>query len=630
MIKNDLQPINLDIAVLRAIAILFVLGYHFFPGIMPWGFVGVDIFFVISGFLMSKILIENQDLGLLQFYKNRFRRIYPGLLIALFLCLILGYQFLLNDEYSVLLSSISFSLLNVQNIYEISHSGYFINAVNFRPLLNLWSLGVEFQFYIAFPALILLGRLINLRFSSSILCIFIISIALCFLLPEILSERVFFFPLTRFWEFSAGAFCYLTLKHIKNLKLDIFIILVFGIVMCIFCTVLFIRPESIYPNYGTFLPVGFACLFILAKPSYLLNKNILHPLLFIASISFSLYLWHYPLLEFIRQSYGPPTILQRFILLAVSFLGAYAVDLYFSPKILGLRNSNLLILALSFSLLVLSVTLNYNLNYIQREINIKNSNLISGNNFQVDYKESCEFLTGVKNNEDRCRIGVKENEKFNFLILGDSHANAFTTVFDTLAEHDIKFASYVQIGRGLCPLIPGIGDYECQKLTNIAIKFAMAPNNPKYIILAGQWPLYVNKTMPLNERDKFISGLTNLLEILNKAGKRVIFINNVPLGARPRSCIARTTNATIGNCSIPIKTVVKREEGYRDLISEKLIDYKVKEFDPMKFLCSENQCLVYDSDNILYLDDSHLSRMGGNYIASRSLNWWLLSSNLAK
>ncbi|QWD25386.1 acyltransferase [Polynucleobacter paneuropaeus] len=624
------KQLNYDIATLRAIAILLVLGYHFFPGVMPWGFVGVDIFFVISGFLMSKILIENEDIGLLQFYKNRFRRIYPGLLIALVLCLILGYQVLLDDEYSILLSSISFSLLNLQNIYEIFHSGYFINTVNFRPLLNLWSLGVEFQFYIIFPILLLLGKRVNLRFGNSILCIFIISIALCFLLPEILNERVFFFPLTRFWEFSAGAFCYLFLKYIKSFKLGMSLFLIFGIVVCALCTALFVRPESIYPSYITSLPVGFSCFFILAKPSYLLNKNILRLLLFIASISFSLYLWHYPLIEFIRQSYGPPTISQRFVLLAISFVGAYIVDLYFSPRILSLKNSTLLILSLTFLLLVLSVAVNLNLNNIYRNINIKNINLINKNNFQVDYKESCEFLTGVKNNEDRCRVSAKSGVNFNFLILGDSHANAFTTVFDSLAEQDVQFSSYIQLGRGLCPLIPGIGDSECQKLTNIAIKFATDPNNPRYIILAGQWPLYINNRTPPAQKDVFIAGLNGLIETLSKAGKKLIFIDTVPLGAIPRSCIARIANAIPGNCNIPIQTVIKRESEYRDLISEKLLKSGVAEFDSRKYLCSESQCLVYDNNNILYLDDSHLSRMGGSYIASRSLDWWLENVGFSK
>jgi hypothetical protein len=279
---------------------------------------------------------------------------------------------------------------------------------------------------------------------------------------------------------------------------------------------------------------------------------------------------------------------------------------------------------------VLSFTVNFNLNNIYRNINVKNINLINKNNFQVDYKESCVFLTGVKNNEDRCRVGAKRGTNFNFLILGDSHANAFTTVFDSIAEKDVKFSSYIQIGRGLCPLIPGVGNSECQKLTALAIKFAIQPNNPRYIILAGQWPLYINNTTPPAQRDVFLSGLNDLIETLNKAGKKLIFIDAIPLGALPRSCIARIANAIPGNCNIPIQTAIKREDGYRDLISEILLKYGVTQFDSRKYLCSESQCLVYDNNNILYLDDSHLSRMGGSYIGSRSLDWWLGNMSLGK
>ena len=621
--QDQPKHLNYEIAILRSIAILFVLGYHFAPSKLPWGFVGVDIFFVISGFLMTKILIENNISEVVQFYKNRFRRIYPALIIALFLCLLIGYQFLLNDEYAVLLTSISYSLMQLQNIYEISQSGYFLNAVNFRPLLHLWSLGVEFQFYLLFPFLLIAGKRLGLKYSTLIFYAFIISLVLCFALASILGDGMFFFPLTRFWEFLSGGFCYLFISrsfYINRSLRGLFLLLS---CICILGTGILVRPESFYPNLLTLLPGGFSCFFIVAQATHSLNKKLLSPLLFLASISFSLYLWHYPLIEFLRQAYGSPTIVQRILILLITFIGAYIVDIYLSPKILRIRNSNAFILGSGAILLLLAIVLNFNLHNIQRYVAIKNSELLNKGNFQVDYKEGCDFLTGVKDVEDRCRLGMKSHGAYNYLILGDSHANAFTTVFDALAIQDAEFSSYIQIGRGLCPIIPGIGDPKCQEFTRQVLEFAVDSSSPKHVILSGQWPLYLNKSLSPEQITKFNDGLRALLISLNNAGKKVVLIDSVPLGALPRSCIARIPSSIPGNCDIPTDKANARIDGYKDLMKDALTNTSVTVFNSPEFFCNKDKCLVYFDKNILYLDDSHLSRAGGEYLASRSLSWWL-------
>ena len=618
-----LREYNKDVAVLRGLAILFVLGYHLFPGKLPWGFVGVDIFFIISGYLIAQILGDRSDRkSLFTFYINRFRRIYPALLIILVICICVGYIVLLDDEYSVLLKSTVFSLFQLQNFYEMSRAGYFVDAVNFRPLLHLWSLGVEFQFYIAFPLLLILGKRVGLSTTVVARSITLISLFLCLILAGKLGSDIFFLPFTRMWELSLGATCYLITADGWRARGAIRAFLLVCSLLGAVGVILIVRSGSIYPGYTALLPTMAACSFLLARPMQEVNIRFLRPMIFIAAISYSLYLWHFPIIEFARQAYGPLTVVQRFLILIASFLGAYVTDIHLIPRLLSLRRSTFFLVLGSFAILAASLVLDYSRSNNSRPIKLRNADLIESNNFNVDYKFGCEFLTGKVNKEDRCRRGVKEGQTPQYVMLGDSHANAFTTVFDALAVGNPEFSRYVQIGRGLCPLVPGIGDEECQALTNRALDFAIQPTGPNYVVLAGQWPLYINSNSSQIQAEHFIRGLEMALEKFKHAGKQVVFVHTVPLGALPRTCLARMPSSIAGQCDISPQTMLLRQDGYRNHIAATLINFNVIEFDPVTSLCNDIKCVVFDKGKILYLDDSHLSRRGGAYIAEMAGNWF--------
>ncbi len=618
-----LREYNKDVAVLRGLAILFVLGYHLFPGKLPWGFVGVDIFFIISGYLIAQILGDKSDRkSLFTFYINRFRRIYPALLIILVICICVGYVVLLDDEYSVLLKSTVFSLFQLQNFYEMSRAGYFVDAVNFRPLLHLWSLGVEFQFYIAFPLLLILGKRVGLSTTVVARSITLLSLFLCLILADKLGADIFFLPFTRMWELSLGATCYLITADGWRARGAIRAFLLVCSLLGAVGISLIVRSGSIYPGYTALLPTMAACSFLLARPMQEVNIRSLRPMIFIATISYSLYLWHFPIIEFARQAYGPLTVAQRFLILIASFLGAYVTDIHLIPRLLSLRRSTFYLVLGSFGILAASLVLDYSRSNNSRAIKLRNANLIESNNFNVDYKFGCEFLTGKVNKEDRCRRSVKEGETPQYVILGDSHANAFTTVFDALAVGNPEFSRYVQIGRGLCPLVPGIGDEECQALANRALVFAIQTTGPKYVVLAGQWPLYINNNSSKIQTEHFIRGLEMTLEKLTLAGKQVVFVHTVPLGALPRTCLARMPSSIAGQCDISPQMMLLRQDGYKNRIAATLMHFNVIEFDPVTSICNDIRCVVFDNGKILYLDDSHLSRSGGEYIAGIAGNWF--------
>lgn len=625
------RAFNQDIAVLRGIAILLVLGYHLFPGKLPWGFVGVDIFFVISGYLIAQILGKDtswQKIG--GFYISRARRIYPALVIVLGVSLVAGFTFLLDDELSVLLDSVTFSLLQLQNFYEMSRNGYFVDAVNFRPLLHLWSLGVEFQFYIIFPILMLVGRRISLSLVTVCILLAGSSLLLGVLLPVAEPADKFFIPITRFWELALGAICYQFISKgwqaqggWRWLALGLSLVCWSGVVLGI-------RSDPGYPGLLALLPTLGAVSFLVARPTSELNAGVLRPIFFIAAISYSLYLWHFPVIEFARQAYGPLTVEQRLAILLFTFVAAYVTDRHLVPRLLQMKKSNVSLSAGVLGLLVCSIVLLISMSPLQRPVEVRNADLLSNINFSIDYKFDCQFVTGTHHKEDRCRNGVVNGLPASYAILGDSLANSFTTVFDGLAHKDPGFARYLQIGRGLCPMVPGVGDAACQAMTVNALNLLVRPSSPAIVLIAGQWPLYIREDMPELEARKFLTGLESLFSRLSAAGKQIVFVHVVPLGALPRTCIKRFSSSGSASCDTPLEKALARQSGYKAKLNALIKRFEVIEFDPADYLCDEKKCVIHGESEIYYLDDSHLSRSGGNAIALKSGDWFSNNLELGK
>jgi peptidoglycan/LPS O-acetylase OafA/YrhL len=195
-----------DIDGLRAIAVLSVVGFHAF-GIQA-GFIGVDIFFVISGYLISSIIfgdLQQNQLSILDFYRRRIKRIFPALLTVLLFCFALGWLTLLADEFTALNKHIAAGLAFVSNLVLLGESGYFDSASHNKILLHLWSLGIEEQFYIFWPLLLLIFWRLRLKLDMLLWgllpCSFLLNIALIHNYPS----ATFYLPITRFWELLIGA-----------------------------------------------------------------------------------------------------------------------------------------------------------------------------------------------------------------------------------------------------------------------------------------------------------------------------------------------------------------------------------------------------------------------------------------
>ncbi len=345
-----------DITGLRAVAVLPVLAFHAFPHLLPGGFFGVDVFFVISGYLISGIIfraLNNGTFSYKTFYEKRIKRILPNLLLLLAFVGLLGYFLLLPDEYVRLGKHIYSSASFSQNFRLLKEIGYFTEDALRTPLLHLWSLAIEEQFYIVFPIICaLIWRFFQSRIciGVTVICITIGSFLACILATD--KNFNFYFPLTRFWELGAGiclAFVesYGVLKTYR-LALGLRNVLSFvGFAGIIIPMVLWSSQMS-HPGWMTLFPVLGTVAMIAANPDATVNKTVLswRPFTFIGLISYSLYLWHWPLLSFLFICVPNASWIWSAVALIVSFVLATSVYFFVENPVRRSKTSSFTILLL--------------------------------------------------------------------------------------------------------------------------------------------------------------------------------------------------------------------------------------------------------------------------------------------
>jgi peptidoglycan/LPS O-acetylase OafA/YrhL len=316
-----------DIDGLRAIAVMLVVNFHAFPEAMPGGFIGVDIFFVISGFLITGIIVrelDQQRFSLLGFYNRRIRRIFPALIVVLGATLVLGWLWMLPVAYAQLSADVFVSAAFFSNIALLLQSGYFDIESARKPLLHLWSLGIEEQFYLFWPLILMLvARLrLSILVAASVIGIgsFVLNAALIGSNPI----ATFYLPLTRAWELLAGAVLACSWNQVSqtfaasNRRASIGLVLIATAAGVL-------DTKSAFPGWWAVLPVAGAAL-LLSAPSAWFCRTLLasRPLVSIGLISYPLYLWHWPLLVFFGIiKFGPLTLVERELILGLSALLAW-------------------------------------------------------------------------------------------------------------------------------------------------------------------------------------------------------------------------------------------------------------------------------------------------------------------
>jgi peptidoglycan/LPS O-acetylase OafA/YrhL len=317
-----------DIDGLRAFAVLSVVLYHAFPDAVRGGYVGVDIFFVISGFLITSILfaeIASGRFSFIAFYGRRVRRIFPALALCLTAVLAYGFVVLMPFELAQIGKHVFFGAGFLSNIALWSESGYFDASANFKPLLHLWSLGIEEQFYILWPALLWMAFRIKAAIGRLLALLFLVSFAINIALSITNISDDFYLPISRFWELLAGAG--LAWRPHFALTPNVRSWISFSGLAALIASVALFTPEIRFPGWAALVPAAGTMALIVAGPEAGVNRAVLssRTAVSIGLISYPLYLWHWPLISYayIIRAGRPPTHLMAVALVGASFLLAW-------------------------------------------------------------------------------------------------------------------------------------------------------------------------------------------------------------------------------------------------------------------------------------------------------------------
>lgn len=631
---TDYRP---DIDGLRAIAVMSVIAFHAFPQSIPGGFIGVDIFFVISGFLITSILqkeIANSTFSIQAFYARRIKRLFPALIVVLSFSLLLGWAVLLTHEYRKLgkhtLAGVGF----VSNIVLWTESGYFDTNSELKPLLHLWSLGVEEQFYLIWPLLIAISLKLRLNFLISVSILALISFAINIISINTAPVSAFFMPQSRLWELMLGGLLahsialvnqkYVTTNKLatgnnllfKHWSLEIAAIL--GLVL-IGIALIVVNQDKSFPGWWALLPTFGALLLIGAGPNAWICKHLLSwpVLIFIGLISYPLYLWHWPLLSLTRIAIAqPPTISIRLSIVAVAFILAWLTYNYVELPIRYYAKSNkqfkIVVISLSSGMLAIFFAgwlINTGkVNVRLHELSLTLSKAAQDWNYPGDKKA---FISGTVNES--------------VLFFGDSYIIQLYPRMQRIAEVVNKRRNVMFHTAVACAPIPGIArisDPKCITYVNNGFKLAASPTI-KIVIIGGSWfgmlqrgdyyAVQDEKKTILNFNDPVI--LQSVLDIfikelmqLKALGKEVYVVLNPPGGGQADPGIVPRLGMFY-NEKPNVKYISIAEHLQRTGVINTQIRMSAQRagalvIDPMSWICSKTQCAFTDHQGVPYFKDA--------------------------
>lgn len=642
-INHESTPLNhhsyrADIDGLRAIAVLSVIGFHAFPGKLKGGFIGVDIFFVISGFLITTIIyqnLRNNKFSFIEFYSRRIKRIFPALIFVLTSTALFGWYFLLSNEYEQLGKHLFFGSVFVSNLILWSESGYFDTLAETKPLLHLWSLGVEEQFYIFWPLIVYLLWKIKLNVKATVFIILLSSLFYCIWQTDNTPDAAFYSPQTRFWELLVGSLLSIFVLKTKaiNTLVQKNIISCIGLLLII-VGLFTITEESKFPGWLALIPTVGTALIIFSDTTAWVNKKILsnHMLVWFGLISFPLYLWHWPLLSYMRIiEGGKPSIALRICAILTAIILAWlTLTLIEKPIRFKLHNKltiPFLILSLSaIALFGLSAYLNKGYTNRASLVHISSNQGVIEQMSEWQYKTNdiClkQYLPAEPKSNSWLFCMLNSINAPTILLLGNSYANQ---VYPGLSQQSyLNNQTILSIGDFDATGYERPKDNENKASATLINRIdhqrilidSIIQTSPslKYVIMSG---------LIENPDDEYIKKIRNRINFIEKNGKIVIvFTPHIKPPFHPKYCFSRPQIKETKNCDFKIEireNLLKKFQPLIDSISKS--NPKVLFFDQTELFCGSMKCSYIKEGLPLHRDESHLSEFGSIKLSELFIDW---------
>lgn len=650
-----------DIDGIRGIAVLAVVIFHAFPEFLPGGFVGVDVFFVISGFLITGIILENlqqERYSFIEFYSRRIRRIFPSLLTTLLASYAFGWLALLSTEYEQLGKHIAAGAGFVSNLVLQWESGYFDVAAEMKPLLHLWSLGVEEQYYILWPLILWLAWRRRLGLQNLILYAFAASFLLNIFNAKV-DAGTFFSPFARFWELMAGSILAYAATHRKksetkrinwinsdlrgkleaglsvSINPDRFgnILSVTGMILLLISLIVISRQDA-YPGWWAILPVASATLLITAGQRAWLNKRVLsHPsLVWVGLISFPLYLWHWPLLSYARIIESEtPSVEYRIVALAVSVALSWLTYELIEKKLRYGGNLRAKTVLLSTLMLVMG-TVGF-ATYEMGGLSFRHKTVeaqLEQFGWKGKYVGTAQCRRKYHTDAYFC-ISTNPGAPPTAAIIGDSHENHF---YPGLGEYFRKHGgNLINLGAGGCPPFFDmdtqslIREQHCLKSTKPVYDFVLQSGHIKTVFLGFHHGNYFGNNVKLidtrgeiRSKDNFrnaVEVLVRTIKALQSHGKKVVIIYDLPdLKRDIKDCFPlRPLTFNTVHCKLDRSIFLQDFDQYQKLLDELQRRTSVTIFDTRPYW---DQALPVDKNGVAaYRDPTHLSVNGSMFFADK-------------
>ena len=659
---NPSQLYRADIDGLRCIAVLSVLFYHANISGFSGGYVGVDVFFVISGFLITSIILrEHLDdrFSLIGFYVRRARRLFPALFIMLSISTLFAFFLLLPRDLDQFGKSLATAAAFTSNFWFWSEAGYFKDPSELMPLLHTWSLAVEEQYYLIFPLLLIgIGKYFARRYIIVVALIFALSLTLSAYFVNRAPDASFFLLPFRFWELLTGSLLaiFLVLRpnfaHITKRLLREIIGLI-GLGMVSFSIYMF-NDSTPFPGFAALVPCLGTMLMIYAGcggKSFVRSILSIRPMVFIGLISYSLYLWHWPVLVFMKQYFiRPLNPLETGFAIALSLLLAY-LSLRFieqpfrKPRVMGtnlsIKEKSVTVFAFSsFCVLILfgTGTLLGKLDGIPSRMSESAVEIASYSSSFPKSRRGCFAIPPDEINTDRlCRIGPPNLEP-TFMLWGDSHAMMLLPTFERIAS-SMSITGLEATYHGCQPLLEAVRtwdeDRRCPRYNDAILKVLATEPNIKTIVLVARWAIsaegsfYGNETGAVvrlvDAQSKEISAKENsrvfqrsmqrTVKAITDLGRNVVIVASIPeIGWDTPKVLAKSIWFNRPIIFMPSKIEYESRQQFVSKIMKDLQRENVQILWPAEVLCPGEDCLVVHKGKPVYTDDDHLSSVGAELI----------------